>query len=169
MDGYKRIVYVDMDGVIVDWERGASDITGIKNIGNDHKHDDIVWPAIDKHGTTKFFAELPWMPDGRALWAFVNEHFVDIRILSVAGGRTRKIDDDIAKGKIEWFRHHIPLLSMDDIIFVNNKHTKQRYSKPDDIIIDDTLVVITEWNNKGGIGILNTSTEKTIKELQKYI
>jgi 5'(3')-deoxyribonucleotidase len=169
MDEHKRIVYVDMDGVIADWEGGVTKVTGIENVGNSHKYDDIIWPKIDTYGKVKFFAELDWMPGGKALWAFVTENFLHVKILSCAGGGPRNLDDRTAKGKIEWLRHNIPSFPIDNVILVNNKHAKQRYSKPGDIIIDDTPIIIQEWIAKGGIGILNVSSLDTIEELKKYI
>lgn len=159
MDDYKRTVYVDMDGVLADWEQGAVNLVGAENMDKDH----IIWSSIHRYGKTKFFSGLPWMPDGEELWSFVTDNFLDVKILSA--GRDQKT----LQGKSEWLRHNIPSLSSDDIIFVNNKHRKQHYSKPNDIIIDDTPVVIQEWKARGGIGILNTSATDSINELKQYV
>ena len=51
--------------------------------------------------------------------------------------------------------------------FVHNiLKKKQLYSQPDRILIDDHEDNIREWREKGGIGILHTSAQDTIKQLQ---
>jgi hypothetical protein len=54
-------------------------------------------------------------------------------------------------------------------IFVPGKSLKQQYANPNSILIDDTPIVIEQWNAAGGIGILHTDAISTIKELKKYI
>jgi len=45
---------------------------------------------------------------------------------------------------------------------------KQNYLKDHDILIDDREQNIQRWVEAGGIGILHTSAENTIRQLQKY-
>ena len=162
---YKRTVYVDMDGVLADFERGIQDITGrsINNI-----KDPEMWAAIDAYGKAKFFGELQWVTGGKELWSFVTNNFLKVKILS-ALGKTDHIDKQTTQGKLQWLRHNIPDLQLDDIIFVQNKHSKKHYCKPGDIIIDDTPTVIEEWIKKGGIGILHRTTSETISKLRQYV
>ena len=138
MEDYKRTVYVDMDGVLADFEGGFYKLAGmsIENFS-----DPEMWSRIDAHGKAKFFAELEWMNGGKELWQFITNNFLKVKILS-ALGKSDKIDKQTTQGKLTWIRHNIPTLQLDDIILVDNKHKKRHYSKPGDIIIDDTSVVI---------------------------
>ncbi len=102
------------------------------------------------------------------LGAFTTDNFLRVRILS-ALGKSNKIDNKTSLGKLAWLRHNIPSLQLDDIILVENKHKKRHYSKPGDIIIDDTPLVIQEWIQKGGIGILHRTADDTITKLKQYI
>ena len=43
---------------------------------------------------------------------------------------------------------------------------KQNYSGTNKILIDDRPDNIDQWRSKGGIGILHTNTEDTLKQLQ---
>ena len=165
MEEYKRIVYVDMDGVLADFDRGFYEITGIST---DNLADDELWARIDAYGKAKFFSELPWMDGGKEMWNFITENFLDVKILS-ALGKSDKIDKQTTQGKTAWLRHHLPSLHSGDIILVDNKHRKRHYSKPGDIIIDDTPVVIQEWVKKGGIGILHENAQNTISHLKRYV
>ena len=164
-DDYKRTVYCDMDGVLADFEGGFYKISGvsIENIS-----DPEMWAKIDAHGKSKFFAELEWMSGGKELWQFIMNNFLKVKILS-ALGKSDKIDKQTTRGKLMWIRHNIPSLQLDDIILVDNKHKKRHYSKPGDIIIDDTPVVIQEWIKKGGIGILHRTASDTIARLKQYV
>jgi hypothetical protein len=47
------------------------------------------------------------------------------------------------------------------------RNQKQLFAAPDKILIDDMEQTINEWNKGGGIGILHTSADNTIKELKK--
>jgi 5'-nucleotidase len=165
MENYNRTVYVDMDGVLADFEGGFYKLSGIsiENIS-----DPEMWAKIEAHGKAKFFSELEWMSGGKELWQYITDNFLKAKILS-ALGKSDKIDRQTTQGKLMWLRHNIPSLQLDDIILVDNKHKKRRYSKPGDIIIDDTEIVIIEWIKKGGIGILHTSTTETISQLKKYV
>ena len=161
---YNRTVFVDMDGVLVDFEKGIQNITGrgLSNI-----QDAELWAAIEAHGKARFFGELPWISGGKELWRFVIENFLRVKILSSLGKvHTNK---QAAQGKLQWLRHNIPNLHSDDIILVSNKHDKKRYCKLGYIIIDDTPVIIEEWDSKGGIGILHRTAAETISKLKKYV
>ena len=166
MEDYKRIVYFDMDGVLADFDKGFYDMTG--GMSSDNVSDEELWARIEAYGKAKFFSELPWMPGGKEMWKFASDHFLNIKILS-ALGKSDKIDRQTTQGKTAWLRHNIPSLHSDDIILVENKHRKRHYSKPGDIIIDDTPVVIQEWTKKGGIGILHKTANETIGQLKRYV
>ncbi|MBP5699152.1 MAG: hypothetical protein J6W96_06470, partial [Alphaproteobacteria bacterium] len=44
---------------------------------------------------------------------------------------------------------------------------KQKYGKPNDILIDDRPNNIEKWIKMGGIGILHTSAKETIRKLEE--
>ncbi len=164
-ENINRIIFLDLDGVLADFEGSFRTLFGISP---DSVTDKELWGRIDAYGKAKFFSELEWMPDGKELWAFVTQNFIRVKILS-ALGKSDKIDKQTSTGKREWLSHHLPILSSDDIILVNNKHHKQHYCKPGDILIDDTESNINEWSKKGGIGILHKTAGETINILKRYI
>lgn len=163
---YNRTIYFDMDGVLADFDKHFTQISGGKI--SDDTPDTDLWGVINAYGKAKFFSELTPMPGAFQMWDFTKKNFLNIKILS-ALGKSDKIDKQTTKGKLTWLRHHLPELQLDDIILVDNKHKKRHYSKPGDIIIDDTLVVIEEWARKGGIAILHKDANTTIGELEKYV
>jgi len=165
MATYNSIVYVDMDGVLADFDQGVYNITGTSP---DTISEEELWNAINEYGKSKFFSELPWMSGSKEMWNFITNNFLKVKILS-ALGKSDKGNNQTAQGKTAWLRHNLPSLRESDIILVENKHRKRHYSRPGDIIIDDTPVVIQEWIKKGGIGILHVSATGTINQLKKYV
>ena len=161
------IIYCDLDGVLCSFDGGVERITN-KPISYFDNDEEVMWEEVEKYGLERFFIDLDWLPDGKQLWNYVISNFISVKILSAMGKRNEK-NNDVYRGKMVWLRRYIPSLMESDIILVANKHKKQEYSRLGDIIIDDTKVVIDEWNNKGGIGILHKSTKETIKILDKYI
>lgn len=161
-ENVNRIVFVDLDGVLCDFANGFYNISGmtLKNIT-----DEELWSAIDSYGKTKFFSELEWTVGGKELWTFIITNFLKVKILSSLG----KSDKQTTNGKLAWIRHNIPSLQLSDVLLVDNKHQKKRYCKPGYIMIDDTPVVIEEWNKKGGIGIFHKTANDTINQLRQYI
>jgi len=166
---YDRIIFCDLDGVLVDFKQGALNL-GVDIGGQDkpHPNEDKLWQAVDAYGKDKFFANLPWMPDGQQLWRFINENFLDVKILT-ALGKSDKKDNLTRKGKGEWLQKNIPELRLRNVHMVPNKHAKKHYASPGDVLIDDTDICINEWLTKGGIGILHKNTQETIQRLAKLI
>ena len=149
-------VYCDMDGVIVDFERGYNNLTGKQTPGVDSTYDkNDFWSAITKAGA-KFWAELNWMPDGQQLWGYINQY--NPKLLTAP---SREQSSEI--GKQEWINKNLPGTP---VIFKQAKDKKD-LAEPNAILIDDRKDNIQQWVDAGGIGIRHTSTESTIKQLQK--
>lgn len=165
MEEYKRTIYVDMDGVLADFDGGFYNIAGKSSDGVNNEE---LWGYIQSYGKAKFFSELSWLPGSQEMWKFITDNFLKVKILS-ALGKSDKIDNQTTQGKMSWLSHNIPNLHSSDIILVENKHRKRHYSKAGDIIIDDTPVVIQEWTKKSGIGILHKTASDTINQLKQYV
>jgi predicted kinase len=149
-------VYCDMDGVLVDFERGYNDLTGKKTPGVDSTYDkNDFWSAITKAGA-KFWAELNWMSDGQQLWDYIKQY--NPKLLTAP---SREPSSEI--GKQEWIDNNLPSTP---VIFKQAKDKKD-LAEPNAILIDDRKDNIQQWIDAGGIGIRHTSTESTIKQLQK--
>jgi len=149
-------VYCDMDGVLVDFERGYNELTGKKTpgIGSTYDKDDF-WSAITKAGA-KFWAELNWMPDGQQLWEYINQY--NPKLLTAPS-----LQKSSEIGKQEWVNNNLPGTP---IIFKQAKDKKD-LAEPNAILIDDRKDNIQQWIDAGGIGIRHTSTASTIKQLEK--
>ena len=149
-------VYCDMDGVLVDFERGYNELTGKQTPGVDSTYNkEDFWGAITKEGA-KFWANLNWMSDGKQLWSYIKQYNPE---LLTAPSR----EESSRTGKLAWVDKNIPNTH---VIFKQAKDKKD-LAEPNAILIDDRKDNIQQWIDAGGIGIRHTSTESTIKQLQK--
>lgn len=170
---YDRIIYCDMDGVIVDFHGGFEKLPGAEGLSVDDYEskygENSIWKVINPYGKVKFFSELPWHgKGGQQLWGFITNNFLNVKILT-ALGKSDAQDKETSRGKLSWLKRNIPTLAEKDIIMVPNKHAKKHWARPGDILIDDTDICINEWVKKGGIGFLHTSGPDTIRKLEKYV
>lgn len=166
---YDRIVYCDLDGVLVDFRKGVANLGfTIPPTDRINPQDDEMWKAIESIGKDKFFADLDWMNDGKQLWEFITNNFINVKILTALGKADQK-DKLTTKGKRMWLSRNIPMINNHDIIMVPNKHAKKHYAKPGYILIDDTNLCIDEWVKNGGIGLLHKSAVDTIRKLERYV
>ena len=150
------IIYCDMDGVLVDFEKGYYDLTGTST-KQFPKGDNSFWQPISDAGA-EFWATLPWMPDGKELWNYIKKYKPNI-LSSPSQDPSSKV------GKEAWVKMH--LKSDYNKLYLYSRANKQLFSEPNRILIDDMKQTIDEWNAKGGIGIFHTSAANTIKELKK--
>jgi predicted kinase len=149
-------LYCDMDGVLVDFERGYNDLTGKQAPGvNSTYNKEDFWGAITKAGS-KFWADLNWMSDGQQLWDYIKQY--NPKLLTAPSREHSSVI-----GKKEWIDKNI---SGTPVVFRQAKDKKD-LAEPNAILIDDRKDNIQQWIDAGGIGIRHTSTESTIKQLQK--
>ena len=70
-DNLKYKIFCDMDGVLVDFEKGYLELTG-KDISGEWHTTTEFWDPINKEGS-KFWDNLEWMKDGKKLWSYIEE------------------------------------------------------------------------------------------------
>ena len=156
--------YVDMDGVLADFEGAASKALGRK-ITQTSDISGADWKMIRE--TDDFWSGMEFLRSGRKLWNHVRKQ--EPFILSVLPTSNR---DWAQKGKMFWLKRNVPRVSKDRILLVSRKD-KQKFAvnaggRPN-ILIDDNAKNISEWKAAGGIGILHHSTKvnQTIARLKK--
>lgn len=146
-------IYCDMDGVLVDFDKGYLELTG-KDIKGEFHHSTHFWDPINKAGK-KFWVNLEWASDGKELWEYIKKYRP---VLLSAPSR----QDDSRVGKHEWVERELPGVPL---ILRTAKHKKD-FAAPNTILIDDRPENVEGWIEAGGIGILHESTQKTIEALK---
>jgi 5'(3')-deoxyribonucleotidase len=150
-------IYCDLDEVLVDFMRGADAAVG----GNFVKMDkDERWNKVNQ--TKGFWANLGWKPNAKKLHDFIIRY--NPHVLSAHTGR----DPTSKVGKMKWLKKNAGFKRANVHLVLRSQ--KQSYATTDDkpnILIDDYIKNIREWEAKGGIGIHHTDVGKTISELKR--
>lgn len=144
-------IYCDLDGTLVDFNRGIIELTG--------KHpDDIpdkyMWPAVMKDKT--FFLNLKWLHDGKDLWNFILPYDPAIITGQPSSFKARN-------HKKQWCA--IELGNHIDVTVCKSKE-KYLYGLPGDILIDDRQDVGDLWIDMGGIHIYHEHAKDSIEQLK---
>ena len=150
-------IYCDLDEVLVDFIQGAGAAIGGDFVKAD-KED--RWNKINQ--TKGFWANLGWKPGGKKLYQFISRY--NPHVLSAFSGR----DPSSKNGKMVWLKKNTKFKSSNINLVLRSQ--KQKFATTDDkpnILIDDYIKNIKEWQNKGGIGIHHTDASKTISELKR--
>jgi len=150
----KYKVFLDLDGVMADFKRGVKEILKLPADAPSSE----IFKALGQN-SAEFFSKLPKTKDADRLWVFLKGN--DLQILT---GVPRTDREKAVKEKIQWVRKN---LSKNVKVITSSSKGKRKFSGPNHILIDDRKDNIQDWITAGGIGILHTSTAKTIKELKK--
>jgi 5'(3')-deoxyribonucleotidase len=156
-------IFLDMDGVLADFEKGVSKELGIDITNNEHGHyiyDDNKEELTAKH----LFRNLEPMSDMWKLLGFINNLDIHTEVLSAAGSINREI---VVNDKIAWVKEHVHPHWITTCTF--NGSQKSAFAHPKAVLIDDREKNINDWIDAGGIGILHTSAEGTISELSEIL
>tara|TARA_B110000438_G_scaffold245883_1_gene247155 strand:- start:39 stop:557 length:519 start_codon:yes stop_codon:yes gene_type:complete len=151
-------VYCDMDMVLCNFMKKADEVSGGDFVTADK---DQRWKDISN--TKNFWAELEWMPAAKRIHQMIIKY--DAHILSAFSAK----DPSSKNGKMKWLskntnfkRGNIHLVSRAQ----KQAFAKNAEGKPN-VLIDDYIKNIKEWEAKGGIGIHHTAVPKTLGELKR--
>lgn len=146
-------ILIDMDGVLVDFVRGCFSWFNRTDI----QYMDITWNLEQYFGinpgdfwnslTYDFWANLPWHPSGRQLFANLESHFgVENLVICTSPSRT----PGCIEGKMEWLKRELPLMERQFMI------TPQKHfaASPDRILLDDHEPNIEKFAEAGGHTVL---------------
>ena len=158
------VVYVDMDGVIADFQGAMEDRFGFnfKTAPNRNK----AWKAIQRYDQDNrdksggWFYSLPKMDDADQLWDFVTSNFSRVEILTASGSTPR----DAQGQKRAWIGDNFGYDVKVNIVTGGSE--KAAFAAPNTVLIDDREKVLSPFIAAGGIGVLHTSAANTIRILK---
>jgi hypothetical protein len=143
-------IYLDMDGVIADFFGGVATKFGV-----DH------WKSIQDReiafatlANTDFFYNLDVFPETNSIIKFVKE--ISGGDWGICSSPLRGDTMNSAYWKRQWLnRWDITPPLVENMIFTSNKHkyAMNKLDRTRNILIDDKLQNIDQWNQAGGIGI----------------
>ena len=159
-------VYVDMDGVLTNFEGRFEQFAGVtpdefmsqKTIQvGEKKANEEFWNLVDKQIGVRFWAGIPWMPEGEELYKYIKKYKP-----TILTSPSREESSRIGKGV--WVKRN---MSGTPVKFGYKADGKAKFAGPNKILIDDRADNISAWKAAGGIGILFKSTEQVKNELSK--
>lgn len=107
-------IFCDLDGVLVDFNQGYKDLTGIDLNKDEHRNDSKFWEPIENAGYD-FWVNLKWIePDGHILWEHISKY--NPTLLSAP---SRQVESRI--GKMDWVNRELPGVPL---ILRSAKHKK---------------------------------------------
>lgn len=148
----KPTLFIDMDGVLVDFDRGYEDQFGYRPIKVD---DNVDWALVKR--SEGFYAELPPMGDFETLW----EGVADYKPVILTG--VPKSVPAAAKDKRAWVDKHIG--KHQPMIACLSKDKSLHMRSKGDILIDDWTKYRHLWIARGGRWITHISAEQSLGEL----
>ena len=156
-------IYVDMDGVVADFDKRFRDLSGMNPNDYEAKNGkNAFWDFIDVKHKVAFWVGIPPMQDAQRLIDYVSKH--NYEMLTAPS-----IKKESLMGKGLWIRNWAKKGLFPSKPKVNYKSAKNKhhFAAPNHILIDDKQSTIDSWNAAGGVGILHTSASNTINQLKK--
>ena len=139
-------LYVDLDGVLADFDTGYEREFGVRPSKTD---DNVDWDAVRR--CANFYANLPPMPDFPALWTRISRY--DPIVLT---GVPKSLPD-ASWNKRAWVKQYLP----NTLMIATRSSEKATYARPGDVLIDDWERYRPLWEKAGGVWITHVSAVET--------
>lgn len=151
-----RQLYLDCDGVLADFDEGATAVLGLHPRVFEKRYGVAsFWKKLAS--TPDFYGGLPLMPDAIELFETVKKFDPIILTGLPRGGWARD-------QKVRWAAQHFPGTR----IITTMARDKRDHAKPGDVLVDDQLRHRHLWEEVGGVFIHHTSAADTINALAGY-
>ena len=167
------ILYLDMDGVLVDYSGGWWAVAELMNIKPAKSNGEFSKEDLRRVGqqtrNPAFWSGLGWEHGGQALWNAANALYENIHILTSTGAKQdSEYHKIVTAGKVEWIADHLPGLNPANIHAVRDGVLKAEFATHTSILVDDRKSTIQAFVKSGGYGILHDARKykKSIEELR---
>lgn len=154
-------VYIDLDRVLADFDRGFLEATGVTFDSVENSQD--RWNLL-KGKEAGFYLNLVPFYGARD---FVNDILLldGPNFVGILSALPSLLDyPPWYNEKVRWNRlrihSHLP------VHIVESSESKQRYAAEGDVLIDDNPLNIKQWNAAGGVGILHRDFETSLQQLK---
>lgn len=156
-------IYVDLDGVLANFPYQFQKLTGRPVEGFEKRFGTKkFWSEIEKGGV-EFWSDMPWMQDGKLLWAkLISLPYLPEILSAPAKKKNGIVHDYSVTGKKIWVRKNLAQHIKVNLVPAQEKST---FATPTSILIDDWESNIKDWNSKSGRGILHSSAIDSIDKL----
>jgi hypothetical protein len=157
-------VYLDMDGVLADFNKRFNDLSGMLPQPFVNKYGlKSFWDLIDEKHKVAFWRGIEVMPGAKALVDAAKEYDYELLTAPSAKNQSRI-------GKNLWVQDKVGSLfgSMPKVNFrkAKEKHMIKPTLTKSDVLIDDRADTIERWERAGGTGIQYFTANQAIKDLR---
>jgi 5'(3')-deoxyribonucleotidase len=171
----QNIVWIDLDGVMVDLERGLMEKFNFKfpKERSDYNKTviDNLWDDIGKNHPT-FWVDLNPLSHYKTLYEEILKTSESPIVLSATPEPyTGQFDEDCRQQKTQWVAKHLGLAQACRTIITKSKLKQDviaQFPNCRHILIDDHPGNIERWFKAGGSPIHHTNIESTIKALKEF-
>ncbi len=153
--------FIDLDGVLVDFNSGVIKATGLTT---EEQSPQQMWSVLAR--TPEFYAHLDWMSDGKKLWNALRV-FNPVILTGVPWGNWAE------QQKRTWCARELGE-SVPVITGLSRKKADLAWTWLKEnglsdrlhLLIDDRLKLKSKWEDSGGTFIFHTSSEDTFAQLK---
>ena len=148
-------LFLDADGVLADFDRGACELLGMKPKAFIARHGrGAFWKRLAK--AQDFYATLPETRDGRVLFDAV-KHLNPTILTGLPMGSWA------APQKVQWAAEHFPGVP----IVTCMARDKHKHMRPGDVLVDDREKHREAYENAGVVFVHHKSAEDSLRQLAK--
>ena len=158
-------IYLDMDGVVANFNKRFKDLSGLlpdQFIEKNGKN--AFWELIDEKHKVAFWRGIEIMPGAEKLVNFVSQY--PYEMLTAPSTKKQSVI-----GKSLWIRDKVGTLypSQPKVTYrsAKEKHNVKPELTKFDILIDDKKSTIDRWDAKGGTAIFYQNPDQVINDLKK--
>ncbi len=151
-----RQLYLDCDGVLADFDKGATAILGAPPKRFEERHGlGRFWSKLAS--APDFYFSLPLMPDAMQLFDAV-KHLDPIILTGLPRGNWA------ADQKMRWAAKHFPGVRMITCM----ARDKRDHAREGDVLVDDNSKFRHLWEQAGGIFVHHRRAAQSLEELRAY-
>ena len=156
MTQIRRRLYLDADGVLADFEKGATALLGLHPRAYEKRHGPVrFWQKLAR--APDFYFGLPLMPDAMELFDAVR-HLDPIILTGLPRGNWA------AEQKVRWAARYFPGTT----IITTMARDKRDHAEAGDVLVDDQLTHRHLWEGVGGIFVHHKSARASLAQLAEY-
>lgn len=149
-------LFLDLDGVLADFDRGATAILGLPPTLFESRHGPRhFWRKLA--AAPDFYFGLPLIPDAMELFDAVR-HLDPIILTGLPQGNWA------ADQKRRWAAHYFPGTR----IITTLARNKRDHCREGDVLVDDQLRHAQRWRDAGGIFLHHRNADETLRRLAAY-
>lgn len=151
-----RQLYLDCDGVLADFNKGATAVLGMHPKAFEKRHGlGRFWAKLAR--APDFYFGLPLLPDATELFEAVR-HLDPIILTGLPQGNWA------ADQKIRWAARYFPGTR----IITTMARDKRDHAREGDVLVDDQLRHAHLWEEAGGIFVHHENGLATLERLKEY-